>query len=330
MEGPDGAVTGSTEGELLINLYSSEEFLRVVANVYFPSQRHAIEDFVVDGKVFRLLAVDGRPLIGPQPFIDMHEPVPAALSAGRPRKLRGLAGVSHAIVGLDEFRNSADWSVFEGAPTVLWAGFEQWEDYEQLLRNRRVLADDQRRRRRLEEALGPLEFTSDDLRDDVLTTCFEWKSGRDREMQRIDAFAQEQTRQFFRELRARGLLRASTLRAGGQLMSIWLGAVYRERWSGWVFTFNPEKSLSKYSLGRQLLYPMLEESYRSGHREFDFSIGFEPYKLFFATHARAIGFFGTRPRRDRFRSVAGDWLKKWPWLYEKYEQVKTRRKERVE
>jgi len=37
----------------------------------------------------------------------------------------------------------------------------------------------------------------------------------------------------------------------------------------------------------------VEQSYRSGHKEFDFSIGLEPYKLFFATHVRATATLGT-------------------------------------
>jgi len=310
-----------TETDALPNLYANPEFLDVVARVFFPSRPYAIEDFKVDGKVFRLLTIDRVPLARPHPFIDIHEPVPVSSSVGRLRKLRGLAGVSHAIVGLDEFRNDLAWSEFSGAPTVFWAGFEQWDDYEKLLRKRKVLADDRRRRRRLEEMLGPLEFFSDDRRNDVLTACFEWKTERYRNLKR-NLFAEEQTREFFRELQRCGLLRVSTLRAGDKLLGIWLGVVQGGRWFGMVLAFNPEKSLSKYSVGRQLLYPMLEESYREGHLEFDFSIGFESYKRYFATHVRAIGYHGSPPLHTRLASHARNRLKSWPWLYRKAKSLK--------
>jgi len=306
------------------NLYASAPFLDAVAKIYFPTRRCAVEDFNLDGKAFRLLTVDGRPLVDLQAFLDMNEPLSAAPQDPRLRRLRGLAAVSHGIVAVDEFRNAACWSTFEGAPTIIWRGFKDWDEYLDLLRSRRVLAEDQRRRRRLQEVVGELEFTSDDLRDDVLPTCFCWKSARDRELNRIDRFAQEQTRDFFRELRARGLLRASSLRGDGRLLAIWLGAVFQLRWSGWVFAFDSDASLSKYSLGRQLLYPMLEESFRAGQSEFDFSIGFEPYKLFFATHARAIGYLGMPPVGKRIRRFARDLLKNQPWLYEKARTLRSR------
>ena len=72
------------------------------------------------------------------------------------------------------------------------------------------------------------------------------------------------------------------------MLAVSLGAVHRRRWTGWVCAFNPDDGLHKYSPGRQLLHQMLESSYRAGHREFDFSIGMDAYKLDFATHVRPI------------------------------------------
>jgi CelD/BcsL family acetyltransferase involved in cellulose biosynthesis len=228
-----------------------------------------------------------------------------------------LAGVGHATVTLEEFKSNDGWQNAFGAPTVLWKDFAAWADYLKLLRGRGVLVDDQRRRRRLQESVGLLEFRVDDLAEDVLPTCFMWKSARDLELGHVDAFARDETRAFFHALRARGLLRASTLRGDGQLLAVWLGAVYRERWSGWVTAFNPEPSLAKYSLGRQLIYPMLEESYHAGHQEFDFSIGLEPYKLFFATHVRAVKNLGTPSVVERLRILAKDMLLDRRWMYGK-------------
>ncbi|HXY05941.1 MAG TPA: GNAT family N-acetyltransferase [Burkholderiaceae bacterium] len=306
-----------TDGEP-VNFYASTEFLDVVSKVYFPSQSCRIEDFDVEGKVFRLLTMDGWAPAQVPYFLDMHEALRSPERHSRRRKLRRLARVSHGMIGIEEFRSNTEWSKFLGAPTVVWSHFASWTEYLELLRKRRVLPDDQRRRRRLEELLGPLEFKVDDTKDDVLPTCFSWRMARDRSEGYSDIiFAREENRAFFYELRARGLLRASTLRANGQLLAIWLGVVYLQRWSGWVFAFNPEPSLAKYSLGRQLLFPMLEESYRAGDKEFDFSIGAEAYKLFFATHVRAVGLLGTPTIREQIEVHVKGLLKERPWMYQK-------------
>ena len=123
-------------------------------------------------------------------------------------------------------------------------------------------------------------------------------------------------------LYARGLLRASTLRAGGQLLAVWLGAVYQQRWSGWVFAFNPKPAFNRFSLGRQLLYPMLQESHRAGHAEFDFSIGMEFYKLNFATHVRPMGLAGHPPVSERATTAVKQLLRTSPWCYEKAKAVR--------
>ena len=191
-----------------------------------------------------------------------------------------------------------------GAPALLWRDFPDWDSYLALLRRRRTLAEDQRRRRRLTQAVGTLHFAPDDLASDVLPTCIAWKSARDREAGRPELFAQPAHQAFFHQLRRHGLLRASTLRDGdGHLLAVWLGAVHRERWTGWVFAFRPEERIARYSPGRQLLYDMLEHSHAEGHREFDFSIGLEPYKLGFATHVRLLGPAGSPTLRERLAAA---------------------------
>lgn len=306
----------SATGGAPANLYASQEFLDALARSFFPSRHCRVEDFQLGERVFRLLSVEGRPLANTHPFLDMHEPLlyPSDLSCAE--KLPRIEGVSHAMVSLDEFKTKPEWQLFLGAPTVQWEAFSDWDQYLELLRKRRVLAEDQRRLRRLGEMVGPLEFKVNDVSDDVLPTAFSWKSARDQQLKRKDLFALAQTRNFFRELQSYGLLQASTLRANGELLSIWLGAVYNGRWNGWVTAYQPNPSLAKYSLGRQILYPMLEHSFRAGHKEFDFSIGMEPYKLFFSTHVRAVAPLGTPTLRERLRDVAKSTLRNHPLIYE--------------
>ena len=108
------------------------------------------------------------------------------------------------------------------------------------------------------------------------------------------------------------------MRAGDRLLSVWMGFVYRGVWSGWVFAYDHDPALRKFSLGHQLLRSMLEQGFRLGHREFDFSIGNEDYKWFYATHARILGPIGTPPLRQRLmaraRHDARRALQRWPRL----------------
>jgi CelD/BcsL family acetyltransferase involved in cellulose biosynthesis len=69
---------------------------------------------------------------------------------------------------------------------------------------------------------------------------------------------------------------------------------------------------------------MLEESYRSGHQEFDFSIGLEPYKYYFATHVRAIGPRGKPPIAQQLKQLAKAAIKRNPWLYERVKALRGR------
>jgi CelD/BcsL family acetyltransferase involved in cellulose biosynthesis len=131
----------------------------------------------------------------------------------------------------------------------------------------------------------------DDQQADVLAQARLWKGGQLREMGFPDFFDNPQTMAFFQTLRQRGHLVSSTLRAGGRLVSLWIGYVHEGSWSGWIFAHDPE--LKKYSPGHQLLIRMLEESFRLGHREFDFSGCAQDYKMLYATHGRLIGDIGT-------------------------------------
>ena len=303
-------------------LFTSPEFLDVVAQVYFPGQPARPRDYAVAGRAFRLLTVEGRGPVLNQTFIDMHEPLPATVGTGRLPKLRRLEYVAQAPVPSASFLASPDALLRLGAPTLVWSGFASWDDFLAPLQNRRFFNEDKRRGRRLQALVGDTEYRDDDTHADVLPTCMTWKSGRDRAAQRPDLFAVDANRRFFAELRARGLLRASTLRADGRLLAVWLGAVHGRRWNGWVFAFNPDDSLRKFSLGRQLLYPMLESSFRAGHREFDFSIGMEPYKLDFATHVRPIGPLGALAPRERLATAGRSLLHRHPWWAERARAVK--------
>ena len=304
-----------------VNLYTSSTYLDVARRTYCTDRVTTPVDFVVDGRCFRLLGTRSwrtgfrlRPAPMP-PFLDMHEPIVSEGARDGLPTLRYLPKVSHGMVESREFRERGLQASYMAAPTVLWAGFATWDSYLKHLRQRSsMVKDDERRMRRLGDMLGPVSFAVDDTLEDVAPKVFAWKSAQMLETLGFDLFADARHRRFFAEMRRAGLLRASTLRADGRLLAAWWGAIHEGRWYGWVFAHDPDPSLRKLSVGRLLLYRMLEESHQQGHREFDFSIGDEAYKWFFATHARLIAPVGTPPMRLKLRRAAGAAVKSQPWL----------------
>ena len=300
--------------DLSAALFNDPEFLDIVAHTYFPGQGAAPRDYLVAGQVFRLLTVPGQGPVVKQTFIDMHEPLRPAPPGSKLPALRRLDWVAGAPRPLADVIAAAGALPSLGAPTLLWSAYGSWDDFAATLKTRHFFVEDRRHSRQLKALLGDIEYRDDDSAADVLPTCMGWKSARDREARRPEVFAVPANRQFFAALRSRGLLRASTLRAGGALLAISLGTVHRQRCSGWIVTFNPDRALRKYSLGRRLLVEMLESSCRAGHREFDFSIGMEPYKLDFATHLRPIGALGVPPLRERLVIAGRSMLRRLPWF----------------
>jgi hypothetical protein len=303
------------------NLYTSPAYMEVIRRSYCDDRLCMPADFIVEGRRFRLLATLGwktgfrlRPAPMP-PFLDMHEPIASEGGYQGLATLSYLPKVAHGMVESEKFSQQGLQTSYMAAPTVWWERFATWDDYLKFLRERSsMIKDDQRRMRRLAETMGPVTFAVDDSGDDVVSKVLAWKSAQMLETLGVDLFADLRNRRFFEEMRKAGLLKISTLRADGRLIASWWGAIYQGRWYGWIFAHDPDEALRKLSVGRLLLYRMLEESHRLGHREFDFSIGDEPYKWFFSTHARLIAPLGTVPLHLKLRKTAVEAIKSQPWL----------------
>lgn len=277
----------------MANFYASRGFLDAAAAVWFEHRETSIEDVAIGEDVLRLLVVDGRPVTHLQ-FLDYHQPL-APEEVQRPvRQGRYARNVVSDVTGLSDWF-AAPLPEHELAPFVDWSAFASFEEYREhlLAGHRGFIRDRERRGRSLAKTYGPLVFTRDDTAPDVLDLARQWKSAQLCATGQPDYFAAPQSTAFLLALRERGLLVSSTLRAGGRLVSVWIGFIHQGCWSGWIFTHDPE--LRKFAAGHQLVAAMLEESFRLGHREFDFSEGGEDYKMIYATHGRILGEIGTPP-----------------------------------
>jgi hypothetical protein len=288
-----------------MNFYASREYLDVVAETYFKERRTRVEDVRIGSAVLRLLVVDDRFVVTDIPFLDYHEPLRSD-EIGSPMRESGYARwVVRRVIERTEW-DSAKFAGFEAAPFVDWSAFPTFDAYMTHLKSRQksLIQEHQRRRRRLAETFGELTFSVDDKAPDVFELARRWKSAQLRETGATDWLSEPRNVAYLERAADKGLLLSSTLRAGGRLMSLWMGFIHDGVWSGWVFTYDPDPELRKYCLGHQLLRSMLEESHARKHRQFDFSIGGEEYKWVYATHARVLGHAGRVPLQQRIMSFA--------------------------
>jgi len=277
-----------------MNFYASREFLDAAASVYFKGRQTAIENVRIGDDVLRLLVVDGSRIVTRLQFLDVHQPLDPSEIEGPLRPGRYARNVVRGVIAKDEWLPDA-FPRMELAPFIDWTAFPGFDDYRERLlqRHRGLVRDRERRWRSLAAAQGELVFTANDAADDVLATARGWKSRQLCDTGHPNYFARPETAEFLHLLREKKLLVSSTLRAGGRLISVWIGFIYQGCWSGWIFAYDP--ALKKYSPGHRLLWNMLEQSCRLGHREFDFSEGGEDYKMMYATHGRLLGEIGRPP-----------------------------------
>lgn len=280
-----------------MNFYATREFLDAAAAVHFKGSRTRIEDVKIGGEFFRLLVVgDGR-IVTQMRFLDYHHPLRADQVQASVREGRYAENVVHGVIDVADWTPSAfpDRAV---APFIDWSHFPTFDDYKAFLleRHRGLVRDRERRARKLVAAHGELVFTMNDQHEDVFDLARRWKSQQLRDSGLEDFFVDPTTVEFLDELRRKGLLVSSTLRASGRLLAVWIGYVHDGIWSGWIFTYDPE--FKKYSVGHQLLNMMLAESHRLGNEKFDFSIGDEDYKFTYASHCHVLGPVG-QPQLSR-------------------------------
>lgn len=287
----------------MTNFYASPEYLSVVAQVYFKGRSTSVEDVLVGDDVLRLLVVDGKRAITRLEFLDYHEPLPKKEDGAAVRRRCYASSVVRRVIEASEWDPNL-FQGFEPAPFIDWSRFPTYEAYQEFLKSRRkgLYKEQQRRRRRLAENFGELEFRMNDDSPDVFELARQWKIQQFHDTGARNYLAEPRNLEYLETLRRNGLLTTSTLRAGGRLLSVWMGFVHQNVWSGWIFTYDHDPELRKYSVGQQLLHSMVEESHRRGHREFDFSVGDEGYKWFYATNARVLGPIGRPPWHEHVKA----------------------------
>ncbi len=289
----------------IVHWFSTDAFLGVFAEAYFPGEHCRIGGYRVAGRTYRLLSPGGRTPITDWAFLDFLAPVEDS------GPVTGLRYLPHAV--LDTFPLGEERPPLppgtEPAPFIRWERFPGWPAFEAHFVRRRssLVRDSRQKRRNIEKDIGPLRFVWEDGRPEVFERCYAWKSAQYERTGVVDHFASERNREFFRRLHARGNLVVSTLSGGNQLLAVHFGGLADGCVYSWIAAYDAERG--RYSAGRLLLEDMLRESLSRGHREWDFGIGDAEYKWHYASDCRVIGAVGTPSLVSALRIAARARLK---------------------
>jgi CelD/BcsL family acetyltransferase involved in cellulose biosynthesis len=158
---------------------------------------------------------------------------------------------------------------------------------------RRHSADSRRQLRRLAERGEPRFVVATTVEQALAITdaMLVQKSRRYRETGRDDSLASEVYRDFYlsatRRYHGCGLIHVAALMLDDRVLATHWGAVWKGRLVSLMPSFEGGE-WARYSPGRLLLEHLLEWSFAQGLREFDLTIGDEPYKSAFCNASDAL------------------------------------------
>ncbi|MDJ0734030.1 MAG: GNAT family N-acetyltransferase [Nostocaceae cyanobacterium] len=280
-----------------MNIYSDDTFCEAFGVAYFPNHKIQPQLFELDGRLWKIPTINStKPILTGQ-FIDFYESYEQQLISPQDRikKLNYIPKACHGLVSSNEWFDQNLEDIYEPAPTIIWEDFTSWDDFVEYVQQNqpKIFADSRRRRRKLEKEVGPVKFIFDDNRPHILDTCLAWKSQQYRNSGLIDAFAYQEHVRLFQELANKGLLLVSSLSAGEKPIAVDLSASLKGRLYSWIPAY--DISYRNCSPGRLIMEFVLQESFKRKYEEFDFMIGNESYKWYYATHTRLISEMGVVP-----------------------------------
>ena len=292
----------------MTHVFSSTAFLESLAAARFPAKRATIGMVQLGTHRFRMLTVAGRAIVD-IPWLDFVEPLDPSEPMTSP-----VSRVSYVPRVALQSMAAAEWQALDPgtrwgrpSPYVQWGMFPRFEDFSGGARAG-VFSRGRRRWRQISKEIGEARYLHDDEDPAAFGLCIEWKRAQYRASGFPDALADPATLRLFRELRDRGLLTVSTLRAGTALVAVHVCLSWEKRLYSWIPTYNPEHG--RFSGGRVLLEAMLAASHARGDHEFDFLLGDEAYKWDYATHTRVVGPLGNAPLSLRAQRLAKQGLKR--------------------
>jgi hypothetical protein len=300
------------------NIFSDQDFLEVLARVYYSDQSPQVVTATIANHSFQLLQVDHQ-IVTEHKLVDFFEPSGADARPITPAaQVNWIPRIAQRSIPANSDTTDRDITCL--APYIDWSAHSTWPEWSQFFKTLAKaqakgsgsFIDIPRQRRRLAKQLGELQFVYHDPNPALLEPFFTWKSQRYQEIGAVDLWANPIHRQFIHALHQSGILLVSVLYAAEQPIALHLGFERRGRFYWWLPTFDPQ--LQRFSAGRILLEDLLQYGFSQGHQEFDFLNGEETYKWCYATHSRIIEGIGQMPLRLRLKRRLRQQLEKSPKL----------------
>lgn len=286
------------------NFFSSNNYLTTLAEIFYPGKKYSFEIFRVLNKYYRLLVIADSKIITSFPFLDFHEEIDPIHWANK--KINYIPKVVVKTTILDHIFSFREIKYTNGcdiAPFIDWSHFKDWNEFVQLYRHRRknLIHDTKRRITKLNKEKGGIRYIFDDKDPDILDLCVKWKSTHYKHIGGTDIFLDTRHKEMLKQLHKKKALIISSLKAANTYIAFHIGVHYNHIFYSWIASYNRDYVL--YSPGRLLLHMILQESFKRHHKRFDFLLGGEDYKWFYATHYRIIGPIGISSFWDNIRNI---------------------------
>lgn len=328
-----------------MSVFSSDAFLETVKDTYFSNDTAQIGIATIAGLRYKTLLVDGGKPVSAIPFMDYICPLPqnatpdTALSEVASSRIRKvvltegeLKSAEHTEYLVSSLKASTTSRHPEGfhpgaviSPAIRLSRIDDFETYKSECRQRASRTFSKRALKKLhklesESAAIEVVFEVDTPRQKmVLKDLLTWKEQQYIRTDVPNLFAVEAHRRFLENLLERGVLVLSAVFLGGKTIAAHAGFIH----DGTFYYVLPSYD-SEYRNGAPglfLMEYMIEQSHAKGLAEFDFLLGDEPYKFYYADYYRIVGMAGEADQWECLRRNSKEWLKKVLFKNEKVKGV---------
>ncbi|NRB06361.1 MAG: hypothetical protein HRU34_02780 [Richelia sp.] len=142
-----------------MNLYSSTPFIEAFNKAYFPEVQLHLEEFALQGQVWRLPTFpDGKPITKWQ-FIDFFEPVSPSQAKTTNKTLPYIPNACHGVVTAKEWFDHNLFIPYEPSPLINWNNFASWDQFTNYIKSKssKLVSDSKRRKSKLEKEVKSVE-----------------------------------------------------------------------------------------------------------------------------------------------------------------------------
>lgn len=312
-----------------MSVFSSDGFLETVKTTFFSEGNAKVAIVTVGGQRYKTLVVDGEKPIEGIPFMDYIAPLAPGEDGGglktiaspRIRKAvlleEPLGDDGQTAKLIARFKDDGHHEFNPGAtlsPSIKFASITDFSAYkaECSARNSRAFSSRTPKKLvKLDKDGTAVErcFRVDKARQqEVFDALIGWKEQQYLRTDVPNLFAIPTTRAFLQNLLDAGILILSAIFVAGKPIAAHGGYIH----DGVFYYLLPGYDVEqrKLSAGLVLMEYMISEAYNEGLEEFDFLLGDEGYKFYYANSYRVVGMAGEAHQLENLLLMSKNCLKK--------------------